>query len=437
MENAGPAPMIPRLTYGVVGQTPDWSFDVLQELQPSPQVFCIPFRRREITGILHLFSSPVIMGKYANVVAVGLIGMLCLLDGYSARNLKTEQAEIEQRQLLNILPSWLERIRNNLPSSLTGRSASVDVPAATKPAEVLNWPSIELDVGQITGVAVDDKSNPVILHRGNIKWDGGSFDRSGLYNRIADGPIKNDTIVTLDAATGSLIDHWGSNLFYMPHGLEVDANGNTWVTDVALHQVFKFPKGSQVPSLTLGEAFVSGSDDKHFCKPTDVVVSSSGIFFVSDGYCNKRILKFDADGRLLDAFTGPFNIVHSLTLMEEKDALCIADRENSRIVCIHAGLKEGQAKFGSPYGPAGYTGKDVGRVFAVAAKGQQLYAVFQSIFLGMSDGKTLDLDTLSTVSRWTPASGFGSPHDVAVSRDGEAMYIVQIGPNRIHKFALE
>ncbi|KAK4023103.1 hypothetical protein OUZ56_008536 [Daphnia magna] len=438
--------MLPRLTYGVAGKTPDWSLDVLQELQPSPQVFWMPFRRREakgITGFLH-FSifclwSPVIMGKYANVVAVGLIGLLCLLDGYSARRLKTEQAEIEQRQLLNILPSWLERLRNNLPSSLTGRSASADVPAATKPAEVLNWPSIELDVGQITGVAVDDKSNPVILHRGNVKWDGGSFDSSGQYNRIDDGPIKNDTIVTLDAATGSLLDHWGSNLFYMPHGLEVDAEGNTWVTDVALHQVFKFPKGSQVPSLTLGEAFVSGSDDKHFCKPTDVAVSSSGIFFVSDGYCNKRILKFDADGRLLDVFTGPFNIVHSLTLMEEKDALCVADRENSRIVCIHAGLKEGpgQAKFGSPYGPAGYKGKHVGRVFAVAAKGQQLYAVFGSIFLGMSDGKTFDLDSLSTLSRWTPANGFGSPHDVAVSRDGEAMYVVQIGPNRIHKFALE
>jgi hypothetical protein len=46
-------------------------------------------------------------------------------------------------------------------------------PDVQKPAEVLNWPSIELDVGQITGVAVDEKSNPVILHRGNVKWDGG------------------------------------------------------------------------------------------------------------------------------------------------------------------------------------------------------------------------------------------------------------------------
>ena len=108
--------------------------------------------------------------------------------------------------------------------------------------------------------------------------------------------------------------------------------------------------------------------------------------------------------------------------------------------------------------------------------GQQLYAVFGSIFLGMSDGKTFDLDSLNTLSRWTPSKvrddafyqskiiqrlilplfwllvrnmlnmmfflfwsfqGFGSPHDVAVSRDGEALYVVQIGPNSVHKFALE
>lgn len=25
LENAGPAPMLPRLTYGVAGKTPDWS----------------------------------------------------------------------------------------------------------------------------------------------------------------------------------------------------------------------------------------------------------------------------------------------------------------------------------------------------------------------------------------------------------------------------
>lgn len=52
--------------------------------------------------------------------------------------------------------------------------------------------------------------------------------------------------------------------------------------------------------LTLGEAFIPGSDHYHFCKPTDVAVDSeSGNIFVSDGYCNARILKFSADGKYL------------------------------------------------------------------------------------------------------------------------------------------
>ncbi len=37
------------------------------------------------------------------------------------------------------------------------------------------------------------------------------------------------------------------------------------------------------PELVLGVQFEPGSDDKHFCKPTDVAVLRSGEFFVSDG----------------------------------------------------------------------------------------------------------------------------------------------------------
>lgn len=64
----------------------------------------------------------------------------------------------------------------------------------------------------------------------------------------------------------------------------------------------KFRKGEDKPSLTLGEAFVPGSDDAHFCKPTDVAVASNGDFFVADGYCNSRIMKFDKNGNFLTKF---------------------------------------------------------------------------------------------------------------------------------------
>ena len=72
--------------------------------------------------------------------------------------------------------------------------------------------------------------------------------------------------------------------FYMPHGLHIDSKGNIWVTDVAMHQVMRFPKIDSEPTLILGIKFESGSDDTHFCKPSDVAVTETGDFYITDGY---------------------------------------------------------------------------------------------------------------------------------------------------------
>ncbi len=71
--------------------------------------------------------------------------------------------------------------------------------------------------------------------------------------------------------------------FYMPHGLHVDHEDNVWLTDVALHQVFKFANGSTQPALILGRRLTPGDADDAFCKPADVTVLKSGEFFVADG----------------------------------------------------------------------------------------------------------------------------------------------------------
>lgn len=71
---------------------------------------------------------------------------------------------------------------------------------------------------------------------------------------------------------------------------------------MAMHQVFKFLPGADKPILTLGQAFSPGTSNAHFCKPTDVAVASSGVFFVADGYCNSRIMKFDRDGKFIAKF---------------------------------------------------------------------------------------------------------------------------------------
>ena len=51
--------------------------------------------------------------------------------------------------------------------------------------------------------------------------------------------IEEDTILTLDPDSGKVLSSWGKGMFYMPHGLTIDADGNIYVTDVGLHQVMR------------------------------------------------------------------------------------------------------------------------------------------------------------------------------------------------------
>ena len=121
----------------------------------------------------------------------------------------------------------------------------------------------------------------------------------------------------------------------MPHGLTVDFEGNIWLTDVGLHQVFKFNfHESEEPALILGVEFNNGNDENHFCKPTDVAVSSlNGDVFVSDGYCNQRVVQFDKNGNYIKEFKdaeSPLNIAHSIALIEPLSMVCTVSRQEGR-----------------------------------------------------------------------------------------------------------
>lgn len=62
----------------------------------------------------------------------------------------------------------------------------------------------------------------------------------------------------------------------------------------------QIPVNATKPDLVLGEAFVPGTDEKHFCAPTSVAVAdTANFFFVADGYCNNRILKYNKKGNLV------------------------------------------------------------------------------------------------------------------------------------------
>ena len=49
-----------------------------------------------------------------------------------------------------------------------------------------------------------------------------------------------------------------------------------------LSQVLKYSPEKEL-LLTLGEAFVPGNDQGHFCKPAQVAVANNGDVFVADG----------------------------------------------------------------------------------------------------------------------------------------------------------
>jgi hypothetical protein len=125
----------------------------------------------------------------------------------------------------------------------------------------------------------------------------------------------------------------------MPHGLTIDSESNIWLSDVGMHQVFKYNfKESKSPLLTIGTAFEKGDDQTHLCKPTSIAVCQlNGNIFIADGYCNKRVAQFDKNGKFIKEFKDydqDMIVVHSVTLIEEKNLVCAASREDGRIVCF-------------------------------------------------------------------------------------------------------
>ena len=192
---------------------------------------------------------------------------------------------------------------------------------------VKNWPEQvkELSLGQPTGMGIDKNDNLFVFHRAGRKWT----------EPFPDSLISQNTIIELDHTSGKLINAWGANYFIMPHGLTVDKNNNVWVTDVGLHQIFKFSHDGRL-LMKLGVSKVPGNDSLHFNLPTDIAVADDGSFYVSDGYGNSRIVKFSSTGKYIKAWgrygnkQGEFNIPHGISINHD-NTIYVADRQNNRV----------------------------------------------------------------------------------------------------------
>jgi DNA-binding beta-propeller fold protein YncE len=159
---------------------------------------------------------------------------------------------------------------------------------------------------------------------------------------------KADSILKF-SPEGKVVKSFGGGMFIWPHGIDVDRDGNVWVTDAVAaqrtakgdkrgQQVVKFsPEGKVL--LTLGTPGVAGDGPAHFNSPSDVVVAPNGDVFVADGHNengNNRIMKFSKDGKLIKTWgkTGyapsEFRAIHAIA-MDGSGRLFVGDRSNNRI----------------------------------------------------------------------------------------------------------
>ncbi|MGH7276252.1 MAG: peptidyl-alpha-hydroxyglycine alpha-amidating lyase family protein [Candidatus Rokuibacteriota bacterium] len=166
---------------------------------------------------------------------------------------------------------------------------------------------------EATSVGVDQKDNVYVFNRGAHPVI--VFDREGGFLRS-----------------------WGEGVFRRPHGITVGPDGTLWLTDDMHHTIRQFtPEGKLL--LTLGDPDKPSTEHggKPFHRPTHVALCpKTGDIYVSDGYGNSRVHKYDPNGRLLFSWGEPgtdpgcFNIPHNIAT--DADGLVyVADRENHRV----------------------------------------------------------------------------------------------------------
>ena len=129
-----------------------------------------------------------------------------------------------------------------------------------------------------------------------------------------------------------------------PHRVLVsphDADRHVWLVDDGAHAIYKFTRDGKQLVMTVGTPRMPGNDETHFARPTDVAFLPDGTFFVSDGYTNTRVVKFDRNGKYITSWgmrgtppneTRPYymNTVHAIVIDKQR-RLYVSDRANHRI----------------------------------------------------------------------------------------------------------
>src|SRR5882724_6084009 len=177
-----------------------------------------------------------------------------------------------------------------IPAFAQQKAKAENVPeiSYTSVANLLKLPPGEY-LGESVAVATNSKGHIFVYHRSaNTRLF--EFDQNGNFvKEIGKG-------------------YYG---FEFAHSVRVDAQDNIWTVDEGTNTVTKFsPEGKVLMVLGRRPPAVDGAvttatgpnppAQKYIlCRPTDVGWDPQGNIFVSDGYCNNRVVKFDKDGRFV------------------------------------------------------------------------------------------------------------------------------------------
>ena len=147
----------------------------------------------------------------------------------------------------------------------------------------------------------------------------------------------NHPMIVFDS-DGNFIKSWGENIFVRAHGLSKGPDNSIFCSDDGDHSVRQCDLDGNV-LMTIGNP---GNPSKPFsgipfnrCTHTAVDFNTGNIF-ISDGYQNSKVHKYDPNGKLIKSWgtpgvdEGEFNIVHNLAL-DSNGYLYVCDRENHRI----------------------------------------------------------------------------------------------------------
>ncbi len=270
------------------------------------------------------------------------------------------------------LPTSAQRPQQDLSDSDSLRALVAQVPLLDIELVELR-PNVKLE--GISAVQADPQGNIYVIHR--------PTDESA------------DPVVVLDR-NGQLLRSWGRGMFVGPHGIRLDAAGNVWTTDANTSKIYKFsPMGEKLLEIEVGG--VPEGRQGGFCSISDVAFSprGDGHVFVADGYCNGRVVEYDAQGRKVAEFgngrgagPGQFNNAHGIAVGPDGN-IYVADRENGRVHWFDlSGKLLGMRKYGGQFYNITFDSR--GEMWAsVHPKGVPLAEECNVVHFDMKTGKML------------------------------------------------